>query len=301
MPKISVIVPVYNVEKYLRKCVDSVLGQTHRDLEIILVDDGSGDGSPQICDEYAKSEGARIKLIRQKNGGVAAARNAGLAAASGDYIHFVDSDDWLEPNMYEELLKVSAGEDADYVGCSCFLDFEGGEQSVKGYNDSKIRFMSVNEYFGNYLKGEFFLTLWGRICKRNVYAGVRFPEGVPCCEDGLTAIPHLLNAGKIAHLGIPLYHYRQRMDSLVRGRVAMPKIRAWFLLFDSWLAYSKTQGKIFDRLILDKYQSVVKKFAAHIKKKTKIPIPAKLLSLLPYPITSFMVKLIGQGRFSGRH
>ena len=294
MPKISVIVPIYNVEKYLRKCVDSVLGQTHRDLEIILVDDGSSDGSPRICEEYAKSVGASIRFILQKNGVVAAARNTGLAAASGDYIHFVDSDDWLEPNMYEELLKVSAQEGADYVSCSCFLDFENGEQEIKGYNNSQIRFMTVNEYFGNYLKGEFFLTLWSRICKRNVYANVRFPEDVPCCEDGLTAIPTLLNARKIAHLGIPLYHYRQRMDSLVRGRAAMPKIRAWFRQFDSWFAYSKTQDKIFDTMIMDKYKSVMKKFAVLITKKTKIPMPANLLSLLPYSLTNFMVKLIGR-------
>ena len=296
MPKISVIVPVYNVEKYLSKCVDSILGQTHRDLEIILVDDGSSDGSPRICEEYAKSVGANIRCIRQKNGGVAAARNTGLAAASGDYIHFVDSDDWLEPNMYEELLKVSAREDADYVSCSCFLDFENGKVDVKGYNDSEIRFMTVNEYFGNYLKGEFFLTVWNHICKRDVCANIRFPERdvAHFCEDGLTAIPTLLNAKKIAYLGIPLYHYYQRADedSQVRGRVTMPKIRSWFMLYDSWLAYSKTQGKIFDKLILDKYKGLVKKFAALITKKTKIPMPAKLLSLLPYPLASFAVKLI---------
>lgn len=298
--KISVIIPVYNVEKYLQRCVDSVLGQTHRNLEVILVNDGSRDGSAKICEEYAKSDGARVKYINQENGGVAAARNAGLAVATGDYIAFVDSDDWLEPNMYEELLKVCVSQDADYVSCSCFLDFEDRKCDVKGYNDSNIRFMTVNEFFGNYLKGDFFLTVWNHICKRDVCVDVKFPERdvAHFCEDGLTAIPTLLNARKIVYLGTPLYHYYQRADedSIVRGRVTMPKIRSWFLLYDSWLAYSKTQGKIFDKLILAKYKGVVKKFAALITKKTKIPMPARLFSIIPYPVANFAVRLASKIR-----
>jgi glycosyltransferase involved in cell wall biosynthesis len=280
------------VEKYLRKCVDSILTQTHKDLEIILIDDGSKDGSAQICEDYAKMP--NVKFIRKENGGTASARNAGLAAASGDYIHFTDSDDYLEPNMFEELLKISEEHNADYVGCSCFLDFENGDRSIKGCNDSKVRFMTANEYFENYLKGNLFLTVWNHICKREVCINVKFPERNVICygEDGLTAIPTLLNAKKIAYLGLPLYHYYQREDSLVRGKITLPKIRAWFLQFDSWLAYSKTQGKIFDELIIAKYRDVVKKFARFAAQKTKIPMPAKLLSLLPYSFASFMVKLV---------
>jgi glycosyltransferase involved in cell wall biosynthesis len=292
MQKISVIVPVYNVEKYLRKCVDSILAQTHKNIEIILVDDGSEDGSAQICEEYAGLE--NVKFIRKKNGGVASARNAGLAAVTGDYIHFVDSDDWMEPNMYEELLKAGEEHGADYVSCSCFLDYENGEQGVKGYNDAQVRFMTVNECFERYLKSEFFLTVWGRVCKREVCAGVKFPERdiTYFNEDGLIAIPTLLNAGKIAYLGLPLYHYYQRNDedSIVRGKVTLPKIRSWFLLFDHWFAYSKAQGGIFDGLLMAKYKDVVKKFARFISKKTKIPIPARLLSLLPYSLVSFIIK-----------
>jgi len=294
--KISVIIPVYNVEKYLRRCVDSVLGQTHGNLEVILVNDGSRDGSPKICEEYAKSDGARVKYIDQENGGVASARNAGLAVAAGDYIAFVDSDDWLEPSMYEELLKVSVSQDADYVSCSCFLEFEDGKCEVKGYSDSNIRSMTVNEFFGNYLNGDFFLTVWNHICKRDVCVGVKFPERAVTrfCEDGLTAIPTLLNARKIVYLGVPLYRYYQRADedSIVRGRITMQKIRSWFLQYDSWFAYSKTQGKIFDKLILAKYKSVAEKFAVLITKKTKIPMPAKLFSLIPYPIANFAVRLV---------
>jgi len=291
--KISVIVPVYKVEAYMEKCVDSILNQSYKNLEIILVDDGSPDNCPKICDEYATRDG-RIKVIHQKNGGVAAARNAGLATATGDYIAFVDGDDWLEPNIYEALLKVCVEQNADYVNCSCFLDFENGERSVKGYNDSDIRFMTVNEFFGSYLRGDFFLTVWSHICKKEVCMKVKFPERnvTVMCEDGLTAIDTLSNAQKIAYLGIPLYHYYQSENSFVRGRITMSKIRSWFLLYDSWFAYSKKQGKIFDELILAKYKSLVRKFAALITKKTRIPMPERLFSLLPYSVANLTVKLI---------
>src|SRR5574344_858629 len=102
---ISVIVPVYKVEKYLAKCVESIIRQTYTDLEIILVDDGSPDGCPAICDEFARKD-ARIKVIHQKNGGLALARNAGLDIASGDLIAFVDSDDWCEPGMLSALYEM---------------------------------------------------------------------------------------------------------------------------------------------------------------------------------------------------
>lgn len=101
MPKVSVIVPVYNAEKYLQECVDSILRQTLADLELILVDDGSTDSSPALCDWYAEQD-ARVKVIHKPNGRAASARNAGIRAASGDYVAFVDSDDWVSPEMYEK-------------------------------------------------------------------------------------------------------------------------------------------------------------------------------------------------------
>ena len=120
MPKISIIVPVYNVEKYLRKCVDSILNQTFKDFELILVDDGSIDTSGKICDEYNLKDN-RIKVIHKENGGLSSARNAGLDIAQGEYIGFVDSDDWIELDMYEELYKICKENDTDVgiVGINC--------------------------------------------------------------------------------------------------------------------------------------------------------------------------------------
>lgn len=112
---ISVIVPVFKVEKFLSKCIESILNQTYTDIEVILVDDGSPDKCGEICDLYAQRD-KRVKVIHKENGGQASARNAGLEIATGDYISFIDSDDWIDKDMYEELLRVAKSTDADIVG-----------------------------------------------------------------------------------------------------------------------------------------------------------------------------------------
>ena len=116
-PRISVIVPVYNVEQYLPRCVESILAQTYENLEILLVDDGTKDNSGAICDAYARQD-ARVKAIHKKNGGLSSARNAGIDASTGEYLSFVDSDDWIEPDMYEKMMALMEkyrGEDAGAV------------------------------------------------------------------------------------------------------------------------------------------------------------------------------------------
>lgn len=123
MPKVSVIVPVYKTEKFLAKCVESILNQTYGDLELLLVDDGSPDRCPQICDEFATRD-PRIRVIHKENGGVSSARNAGLDAAKGEYIAFVDSDDHIEPDMYEQMMMKAAEHNCDVVMCDCSKDFE---------------------------------------------------------------------------------------------------------------------------------------------------------------------------------
>ena len=120
MPKISIIVPIYNVEKYLDKCVSSILNQTFTDFELLLVDDGSPDRCGEMCDEYAKKD-SRVKVIHRKNGGLSAARNSGIDAACGKYIGFIDSDDYIEENMYEHLYDVITKYDAD-IACGGIFD-----------------------------------------------------------------------------------------------------------------------------------------------------------------------------------
>ena len=125
MPKLSVIVPVYNTEKYLRQCVDSILGQTLSELEIILVNDGSKDNSGVICDEYA-AKYDQVTVIHKENGGVSSARRAGVAAAKGEYVAFVDSDDWIDPDMYAQMLASAREHDADAVLCDILFELDKG-------------------------------------------------------------------------------------------------------------------------------------------------------------------------------
>lgn len=127
-PKISIIIPVYNVKPFLCRCLDSLVGQTYRNLQILLIDDGSTDSSGIICDEYEQRD-ARITVIHKKNGGVSSARNAGLEAACGEWIGFVDADDWIEPDMYEYLIKLAQKHSADVVQCGLF--FDDGTESRK--------------------------------------------------------------------------------------------------------------------------------------------------------------------------
>ena len=158
MPKISVIVPVYNCKKYIKKCVDSIINQTFKDLEIILIDDGSTDESGKICDEL-KLKDSRIKVIHQENKGVSAARNEGVKASSGDYISFVDGDDYLSEDMYEFLYDNLKKSGADISVCgivNCFLKEDGSEKMVKqsSFNGSGV--LSGKEAMSEALKSRIF-------------------------------------------------------------------------------------------------------------------------------------------------
>lgn len=138
---ISIIVPVYNVEKYLNKCIDSIINQTYKNIEIILVDDGSTDNSGKICDEYLLRD-SRIKVIHKNNGGLSSARNEGINISSGEYIGFVDSDDWVEPNMYEEMYKKILYSNADIVDCGYWKEYEN--KSIKYISANEVKFCGEN-------------------------------------------------------------------------------------------------------------------------------------------------------------
>lgn len=210
-PVISVIVPIYRVEPYLRQCLDSVVGQTYRKLEIILVDDGSPDHCGSICDEYAAHD-ARIQVIHKKNGGISSARNAGLAAASGEWIGWVDADDWIEPDMYEYLLLHALSRQADIVVCSRYEEyrnrrvFHGWEKEKHMATDQALHALLENRTLNN--------LLWDRLWKREIFEGVQFPEG-RTYED--IAVMHwlFLRTKLVVCLPEAKYHYRQRPGSIV--------------------------------------------------------------------------------------
>jgi len=292
--KISVIVPVYDVEAYMPRCIDSILSQTHKDLEIILVNDGSPDNCPKMCDEYATKD-SRIKVVHKKNGGLASARNAGMKIATGNYISFVDSDDWIEPTMYSDLLNVSLNQNCDYVGCSvqihvsCSASIDVGYSTqIRGGASGQTKFLTLNEYFLEFLDGKAFVTAWSRLCKREVCIDVEFPENRIVCEDGFVALQTLENSKKIAFLEKPLYNYNQRENSLTTGKITLAKLKCFLDLYHSWFIYSKHHGRVFDKAIRKKYGGLFERAG----KLIKIPFPYKLLSFIPLNVFRFAVNIL---------
>jgi glycosyltransferase involved in cell wall biosynthesis len=208
-PLISVIVPVYNVEPYLRKCVDSILNQTYRNLEVILVDDGSPDNCGAICDEYAARD-TRIKVIHKTNGGLSDARNAGLDIMAGDYVAFVDSDDWIEPSMYKRLLALLLRYDADLAFGGVSDDLEQGEAitTVKQSNYGNTPFSESSvAAMRRYFQGSW--AAWDKLYKAELFDTIRFPVGEINEDEAI--VLHLLDRCKtVCYTNEIFYHYMRR-------------------------------------------------------------------------------------------
>lgn len=214
-PLISIIVPVYKVEQYIRKCVDSIRNQTYTNLEIILVDDGSPDGSGKICDEYAEKD-ARVKVVHKKNGGLSSARNAGLEISKGEYIGFVDSDDYIKSTMYEQLFHLLKSEKTKLAVCAMIYVFENGKQYCKprlGKNctydfQHAIIEMNMHRYFD--------MGACSKLYHRSLFENLRFPVGKQS-EDFYIMYILFDRAKRISYLDIPCYYYFQRENSITRN------------------------------------------------------------------------------------
>ena len=163
---ISVIIPVYKVEKYLDRCLESIVNQTYKNLEIILIDDGSPDNCPAICDEYAQKD-SRIKVIHKANGGVSSARNKGIDVATGDYIGFVDSDDWIEPDMYETLIKNAEQYNSDISRCSYVISESMSGQTSKSQDNGTIFLEDSIEMRRNQICSNCNANVWSGIYKKS--------------------------------------------------------------------------------------------------------------------------------------
>lgn len=218
---ISVIVPVYKVEQYLNQCVQSIVDQTYSKLEIILVDDGSPDKCPEICDEWARKD-SRIKVIHKENGGLSSARNAGIDVATGDYITFVDSDDYIDEKMYEQLLYGFSDKNVGIVSCGVLYD-KNGEISI--YNKEWIvkskRVVTYNDFGILLLSSKVNYTVWSKIFKRELLDKVRFQLN-KLNEDSLFVfdLSFVLEDKKINMVEIPFngYYYRYTVGSITNNR-----------------------------------------------------------------------------------
>lgn len=218
---ISVIVPIYKVEKYLERCITSIVRQTYADLEIILVDDGSPDGSPAICDRWEQKEG-RIKVIHKQNGGLSDARNAGLELASGEYIIFVDSDDWIAPNMAEILLDNLNEAEADISECRA--QKVSGQEEVKVGPGGTVSAFSTEEALGALIREQpLKQTVWNKLYKRDVLPKEGFPVG-KVHEDEFFTYRAFGNSKKIVFTDAALYYYFQRSDSIMGERFSLKRL-----------------------------------------------------------------------------
>ena len=213
-PLISVIVPVYKVEEYLDKCVRSIVQQTYKNLEIILVDDGSPDRCPAMCEAWA-SKDARIKVIHKCNGGQASARNAGLNIARGSYIGFVDSDDYIAADMYGLLLQAIEDTGRGIACCGAQLVSDGGESIGRNPVPNK-RDLNVCEALDAvfYLRAD--VSVWSKLYARDVLDHLRFPEG-ESNEDFPLIVPAIAKANGMVHVQKYLYYYRQHTGSITNS------------------------------------------------------------------------------------
>lgn len=204
MSRLSVIVPVYKAEKYLHRCVASILAQTFTDFELILVDDGSPDESGRICDDYALQD-PRVKVLHKQNGGVSSARNAGIDASSGEFVAFVDSDDYIAPQMYAKMFEAHNGRTDCLVVCECYL--------VRGETCTPDPIYEIGtEKIGN-ISSLIMSGLGGSCCNllvpREMIGTLRFPEYLSCGEDFWFVLRLFINAATIVKIPEPLYYYYQ--------------------------------------------------------------------------------------------
>lgn len=211
---VSVIVPVYGTEAYLDRCIFSIINQTYRNLEIILVDDGSPDECPQMCDKWAKSD-VRIKVIHKVNGGVSSARNTGIVFANGDYLYFLDSDDWIELDLVERVMQLFGLHEPDIVTFDCNRINEKGDIYATTENIQE-GILFREEAIVELLKGNISNYAWNKVYKKEMFANIRFPEG-RVWEDMAVTYRLFLNAERIFCYPVALHFYYTRTDSISRN------------------------------------------------------------------------------------
>ena len=212
--KISIIVPIYKIERYLRQCIDSILAQTFTDFELLLIDDGSPDECPAICDEYAKKD-ARIRVFHKPNGGLTSARNYGLYNAKGEWVIHIDGDDWIEPTYVEELYNAVIKNNADIAICGLRFAYKDGSFVIEHptvWNDNKSA--SLNRYIAST-----WTTACGAIYKYSLYRdkGVQSPKNISYCEDFHLMVRLCYFANKVVSIDSPLYNYRQLSSSIMHS------------------------------------------------------------------------------------
>lgn len=259
MPAISLIIPVYNTEKYLHRCLDSVLSQTFTDYEVILIDDGSTDNSPSVCDDYALKD-SRFKVFHKQNEGLPATRKYGTNKASGKYILHLDSDDWIEHDMLEEMHSAAIHSDADYVICDFYMDY------VSHKVVHRNRFSDINDtrkILCDCITGKVSGYIWNRLIKAECFKknNIQFPPNLNYGEDMILNAQLLSLPAKIKYIPKPLYHYMQNPASMIHGKAAV--VYEKLKLKTEWI--TKFLGNdFFKELTILRYKELTSAFRAGI-------------------------------------
>lgn len=244
---VSVIVAVYNIEEYLPRCIDSILAQTYRNLEIILVDDGSTDSSGSICDNYAQKD-RRIKVIHKKNGGLSDARNAGLDKASGDYIGFVDGDDWIDEDMYRAMYEACEKEKAQIAACRYKQITRSGIIDASAGNSVSL---SKAEALEIYVCGDerylIYNSVWSKLFAKELIFGMRFPVGKNS-EDIMFTTKAFCKMERLAYLDKAYYNYvLDREGSIMNEKAGERRIKDEIPFWREQIAYIREAGMPTDR------------------------------------------------------
>lgn len=236
---ISVIIPVYGVEKYIHQCLDSIITQSYKNLEIIVINDGTRDRSAEIAKEYAQKD-SRIRIYDYENGGLSVARNRGLDLAKGDYISFVDSDDWLHPDFYMKLAGALETNDADIAKCS-IIETDTVTERVIGFQKSIAKKADFDLYFSK--GGMLWIVVWNALYKREIVTGIHYPVGVNF-EDNYASGMYLFKAKTVVELKDALYYYRYNTSGISKGIKKRP--------FDPLITYSKLKNDLLKLNFTDK-------------------------------------------------
>ena len=286
MAKISVIVPVYKVEKYICRCVDSLLKQTYPDMEIILVDDGSPDKCGQLCDRYAE-EYSHVRVIHKENGGLSSARNAGIAAATGAYIGFVDSDDSVEPEMYARLYEILVANGADISICNCtYVDEETGTademmRQCSPLKDEVLDRVQALEKLNPAQDGySFYVTAWNKLYRRELFEECLFREGWIHEDEFL--VHHIFSrCNRVATLADSLYLYVQRKGSITNTGVNVKMLDGVYALYDRYSFFEREGMRQLAKECLLAAEWKLRTLLAGLPKDAQLRIKNLLQQLIP--------------------
>ena len=267
---ISVVVPIYKVEKYLQKCVSSITGQTYKNLEIILVDDGSPDNCPVLCDSLAKTD-KRIKVIHKPNGGLSDARNEGIKIATGKFITFVDSDDYLNLNFIETLYHNLTETGSDVSICNFQDVYENEKVDIRLKETSEIlTFDNSNKFEQLYKDLRLrFVTAWGKLYRKDIFDKVKYPVG-KINEDEFVCHHILSPCNKVCYSDVKYYYYLQRENSIMHQKYSKRNLDVFDGLYDRILFFKENYPPLELESVYNYLNSIIRVYYRFAKPEQKI-------------------------------